>query len=505
MDFSMPLNITEVLLVLFPLVLVFIFYLRCEHGRKSLPPGPRGVPFLGNVFDIPQDQPWVVFSKISKQYGDVISVSILGQTTIILNSASAINDLFDRRSSVYSTRPEATVTISKITGWIWSMVVMPYGDDWRRNRRLLWQNFQPKTVGQWHSSQAQGTRRFLEALLEDSSDLNRTVRLSFCKTLMNITYGIPAQDVDYGFVNLLDEADTEICEAYDHAVLILPWVRRIPSWCPGGRWQRKLSGWQQLAKRTLEAPFERAQHAFNRGNASPSITSNLLDAVDVDADLVKAVTAVILTSGTFLAFVCAMILHPEVQKRGQEELETVVGSSRLPQLDDRPSLPYVHAIVKELLRWHIVAPLGVPHGCTQEDEYRGWRMPTNATILINIWGILHDPELYPNPDAFIPERFLKDGKMNQDVFDPASIAFGAGRRVCPGRHFAEDSLFINIASMLHVFDIVPAVDARGFPIPVEHRVTTGLLSTVKPFQYSIRIRSSSAKSLVRESIMDGDR
>ena len=63
------------------------------------------------------------------------------------------------------------------TGWIWSMVVMPYGDDWRRNRRLLWQNFQPKTVGQWHSSQAQGTRRFLEALLEDSSDLNRTVRL----------------------------------------------------------------------------------------------------------------------------------------------------------------------------------------------------------------------------------------------------------------------------------------------------------------------------------------
>ncbi|KAI0323796.1 cytochrome P450 [Cubamyces sp. BRFM 1775] len=511
MGFSVSIGPTEAFLLLFSLVIAFTVSLKCERERKYLPPGPRGIPFLGNVLDIPQDQPWAAFSRLSKQYGDVISFSIMGQTTIVLNSASAVTDLLDKRSSIYSTRPGATVSISQMTGWIWSMIVMPYGDDWRRNRRMLWQFLQPNAVGQWHSSHTRGARRLLRALLDDSSDLDRTTRLSFCKTLTNVTYGIPAEEDDWRFVDMIDEADAGISEAYDHAALMIPWVRRIPSWCPGGRWQRKLAGWQKLAKRTREEPFERAQGAMSRGDASPSITSKLLDGGEkpvFDPGLIKAIAAVIFlagtdtTVGTFLAFVCAMIIHPEAQKRAQEELDAVVGPGRLPELADRPSLPYVHAVVKELLRWHNVAPLGVPHSCTREDDYRGWKMPTSAIILINIWGILHDPELYPNPDAFIPQRFLKDGKLNQDVFDPASIAFGAGRRICPGRHFADDSLFINIASMLHVFNITPAADEQGFSMPVKHEVTTGLLSVVEPFEYRIRIRSTSAESLVRELNVD---
>ena len=113
---------------------------------------------------------------------------------------------------------------------------------------------------------------------------------------------------------------------------------------------------------------------------------------------------------------------------------------------------------------------------------------------------MHDPKLYRDPEEFNPDRFLKDGKINPEVFDPATVAFGAGRRyidtkvveirtrlradrgafpssrICPGRHFAEDSLFINVASVLHAFSIVPAVDERGEPIPVEHKVSTGLVS-----------------------------
>lgn len=142
-----------------------------------------------------------------------------------------------------------------------------------------------------------------------------------------------------------------------------------------------------------------------------------------------------------------MILHPEVQTRAQDQLDAVVGPDRLPQLSDRPSLPYVHAVVKELLRWHNVLPLGLPHSAAKEDEYRGWRIPSGATVLINSWfdlifaemsvcyhsmslcrGILHDPEVYTRPEAFIPDRYLKDGKMDLDAFDPATIAFGSGRR-----------------------------------------------------------------------------
>ena len=80
-----------------------------------------------------------------------------------------------------------------------------------------------------------------------------------------------------------------------------------------------------------------------------------------------------------------MLRHPDVQKRAQDELDAIVGADRLPQLSDKPSLPYVSALVKELLRWHNVLPLCLPHSTTQDDEYRGWRIPSGATVLINSW------------------------------------------------------------------------------------------------------------------------
>ena len=83
-----------------------------------------------------------------------------------------------------------------------------------------------------------------------------------------------------------------------------------------------------------------------------------------------------------------MLLYPDVQKCAQEELDAVVGPNRLPQFTDRASLPYVNAVVKEALRWHNVAPLGLPHSCTADDEYRGWHIPKGATVMANVWCVL---------------------------------------------------------------------------------------------------------------------
>lgn len=85
------------------------------------------------------------------------------------------------------------------------------------------------------------------------------------------------------------------------------------------------------------------------------------------------------------AFFLAMALHPEVQKKAQEELDAVVGSSRLPNFSDRPSLPYLSAVVKELLRWHIVTPIGLPHRVVTDDEYMGYHIPKGALVIANIW------------------------------------------------------------------------------------------------------------------------
>lgn len=138
-----------------------------------------------------------------------------------------------------------------------------------------------------------------------------------------------------------------------------------------------------------------------------------------------------------------MTLHPEIQKRAQEEINSVIGPDRLPSLNDRSSLPYVEAVVKEVLRWNPVGPLGVPHRLIEDDVYEGYLIPKGTLVIANIWyayfsmsycftdvmpltrKFLHDPEINgPNPYTFDPSRFLSE----KPVPDPKDCVFGFGRR-----------------------------------------------------------------------------
>jgi len=199
------------------------------------------------------------------------------------------------------------------------------------------------------------------------------------------------------------------------------------------------------------------------------------------------------------AFFLAMVLFPEVQRRAQAELDKVIGPDRLPLFTDRPFLPYIEAVVRETLRWHLVTPLGVPHYSTEDDEYKGYYIPKGSVVIGNAWAILHNPEDYPDPEEFMPERYLTDdGQLNPNVPDPDIACFGFGRRICPGRYFARDGLFIQIASVLHTFSITPALNEGGIPVTIERAVTSGVASYPMPFQCSITPRSCAAGLLVSD-------
>ena len=93
-------------------------------------------------------------------------------------------------------------------------------------------------------------------------------------------------------------------------------------------------------------------------------------------------------SGTMAWFMLAMVLYPDAQKKAQEEIDRVIGNDRLPCFDDRDNLPYVDAIVKEVLRWHPVGPMGLPHSTTEDDTYEGYHIPKGSLVIANIWCVV---------------------------------------------------------------------------------------------------------------------
>jgi cytochrome P450 len=127
-------------------------------------------------------------------------------------------------------------------------------------------------------------------------------------------------------------------------------------------------------------------------------------------------------------FFMAMILNPKAMKKAQEELDRVVGKGELPDFSHKDSLPCIDALIKEVLRWSPPVPLGLPKRAMQDDVYRGYFIPKGTVVVENVWAILRNPNIYPDPEAFNPDRFLKDGKINPLVFNPEDRVFGAGRR-----------------------------------------------------------------------------
>jgi len=193
-----------------------------------------------------------------------------------------------------------------------------------------------------------------------------------------------------------------------------------------------------------------------------------------------------------------MALYPEVQKKAQAELDAVVGPDRLPLFSDRSSLTYINAMVKESMRWQLVLPLAIPHMSTDDDEYDGYFIPKGSIVIGNGWSILHDSDEFSEPEEYRPERYLKDGKLNQDIRSPSVAAFGYGRRICAGRFMSDNSLFITIALVLSVFSIEPPVDEKGNTIKLTIEVTSGLLSYPTPFSCRIKPRSIAAEALIRQ-------
>lgn len=162
---------------------------------------------------------------------------------------------------------------------------------------------------------------------------------------------------------------------------------------------------------------------------------------------------------TLRIFILAMLHHPKICAKAQAEIDALCGRERLPQFEDKDSLPYTRAVILETQRWRPLTPIGVCHTATEDDWYDGMYIPKGARFFPSLWEMSQDESVYPSPEIFRPERHLReDGSFTKRAELPT---WGFGARKCSAMHLAEGTLFINIVMLLWAFDFVAPIDANG--------------------------------------------
>lgn len=304
------------------------------------------------------------------------------------------------------------------------------------------------------------------------------------------------------------------------AVDMFPVIKRLPTWFPGTGFRQTLDSVSRMWNELKDIPYEMARDQMAKGSHIPSFVSRAVEEM-VDAsqspklsadpstgirseaaqvDAIKETAAIMhlgaaeTTTTSLTVLTLAMIKFPEVQRRAQEEIDRVVGTDRLPGFEDQSELPYIEAVLTEMLRWFPALPMSFPHVTSEDMVLQGYDIPKGSTVLPAVYWFTHDPASHPEPDVFDPERFIAP----RSEPDPRQVIFGYGRRVCPGRYFADASLYINVARMLAAFKISKDTDAEGNEIEPVLGTEPGLSVRLTPFPYKLVPRSEKHADLLRE-------
>ncbi|KAH9942003.1 cytochrome P450 [Amylocystis lapponica] len=487
-----------------------ILLMRRVTSRRSacnLPPGPRGWPLIGNVFDMPPSCQWKTFAKWGDRWGGIVSVTVFGQPMIILNAPEHAFTLLAKRSAIYSDRPPLYVA-GRLVGWAQSIGLAPYGPHFREMRKLFSQLLGSREeVAKFTPLLETETRLFLLHVMQQPENVIAQVRKCAGAIILKMSYGYEVQQDEDRLVNAADVAMGEFALASSPGAFLVdlfPILKNVPSWVPGTGWRKTATAYAKSFDNMCNLPHEFVKEQMAAGTAIPSFTSMHLqsDTTPEREYIVKMTAASIYAGGAdttvsaISSFFLAMTCYPEVQMTAQFEIDSVIGTDTLPTLDDCDRLPYVRALWLEVLRWNPVGPLDLPHRLMEDDVYEGYFLPKGSIVIANIWKFLHDPKQHADLLEFKPERFLPSNGKDAER-DPREVIFGFGRRVCPGMYLADASVFLSCAMSLEPLQLQTLVVENGVVVEPATEYLTGTISHPPPFKCDIRPRSARAEALIR--------
>ncbi|XP_025254194.1 cytochrome P450 2D17 isoform X2 [Theropithecus gelada] len=428
-------------------VAIFLLLVDLMHRRQRwaarYPPGPLPLPGLGNLLHVDFKNTPYCFDQLRRRFGDVFSLQLAWTPVVVLNGLAAVREALVTYGEDTADRPP--VPINQVLG------------------------FGPRSQG----------RPFRPNSLLDKAVSN---------VIASLTYGRRFEYDDPRFLRLFDltyEALKEESGLLREVLNAIPLLLRIPA-LAGKVLRSQKAFLTQLDELLTEhrmtwdpaQPPRDLTEAFlaemEKAKGNPESSFNEENLRIVVADLFSA--GMVTTSTTLAWGLLLMILHPDVQRRVQQEIDDVIGQVRRPEMGDQARMPYTTAVIHEVQRFGDIVPLGVTHMTSRDIELQGFLIPKGTTLFTNLSSVLKDEAVWEKPFRFHPEHFLD--AQGHFVKPEAFLPFSAGRRACLGEPLARMELFLFFTCLLQRFSFsVPA----GQPRPSHHGVFAFLV-TPSPYE-----------------------
>jgi cytochrome P450 len=425
-------------------------------GRR--PPGPKGLPILGNLLEIGRDVLGYYVQWV-QQYGDIVALRFGAWPAVLLNRSEDIEHVLVKNHRNFIKFPLFFRHVEAIFG---QGLLTSEGEFWQRQRRLMAPAFQARPLAGYGEIMVRHTERMLETWQPgDTRDAHTD--------MMALTLGVAAKTL---FDAETDEDVADIGQAFnavtDEIAVRIPRLFRIPDAIPTPGNIRYLRGVRRIDRLVARIIQERRQHGGHRGD----LLSMLIAARDDDGQAMsdrqlrdEVITLLIAgheTTALALSWTWYLLSqHPDADAKLAAETHDVLGG-RAPTVDDLPNLRFVEQVVTEAMRLYPPA-WGFGREAIADCEIGGYAIPAGTTIIVSPWVLHRDPRHFERPTEFRPERWSGDLARRLPRF--AYIPFGGGPRICIGSRFAMMEAVLILATIAQRFRLEWQSDHPVVPFP----------------------------------------
>ncbi|KAK5136248.1 hypothetical protein LTR08_003855 [Meristemomyces frigidus] len=482
------------------IAVVASFVLIVKHfqniARNRLPkdvkklPGPKGLPFIGSVLDLPKKNSWMRFHEWGHEYGPIYQVNLAGVNHVWITRDSVAHDLLAKRSSIYSDRPyiPALAEDNRTSGQY--LPLMSRNETWSRQRRFAKQAMDNSQKASFHGYPELESIRLLTELMIDPSRYNDAMESYIARVTSRLAWGTSTSSDE------LKQRARELLIGVSPTGAFgnkLPFIMSLPEKLISAKaWENRRSRTERKFFETMQQDVQKQlDRAHNSprptlGNRQQSWTRMFLEnktswgfSSDLEAALavgMHGIAGALTIAAPMQSFCLAICHHPQYQPMLHAEIDKVLGD-RMPTVADMPDMPVLRAFIRETMRWRPPLPTGIPHELVKDDVYEGYHIPAGSVMHPLEWSISRDPEGFPQPDEFNPLRWLDPDfpTYQEPLTIHPTIArysqFGYGLRKCQGMAVAEADLFVGLGSIAWLFSMEGHTDGPESRPQTEKKVT----------------------------------